>query len=87
MARTSWVVNFLKQSYLLLNVIMYYFHMELIIHYRFLQFLAGGILAVLFFLALYYDESFLQLDLLGDRSVAWVMTILGVCKIPLSRFS
>eukprot|EP01147_Barroeca_monosierra_P004572 gene4572-6769_t len=45
---------------------------------RFLQFLAGGILAVLFFLALYYDESFLQLDLLGDRSVAWVMTILVV---------
>ncbi|EGD79028.1 hypothetical protein PTSG_01997 [Salpingoeca rosetta] len=45
---------------------------------RFLQFAAGALFATLFFLALYYDEGFLQLELIRDRSVAWVMTILAV---------
>ena len=46
---------------------------------RFLMFLTGAMLAILFFLALYFDEGFLQLELIADRSVAWVMTILGAC--------
>eukprot|EP00043_Microstomoeca_roanoka_P006852 m.66470 g.66470 ORF g.66470 m.66470 type:complete len:640 (-) comp13593_c2_seq1:37-1956(-) len=44
---------------------------------RFLQFIAGGLFAMLFFLTVYYDEDFLRVEVIGDRSVAWCLAALA----------